>query len=131
MRSVTLLYFFTAKIVIAEDNDEHARMVRDYLLTDKHEIAIVADASQLYVAIRESAPDMMILDFQMPGGGAPGAVKSIRGTASLSNIPVLIISSMPVEQLKKWLGSVPSVDFLAKPFKAAELRAAVDKMLGR
>jgi DNA-binding response OmpR family regulator len=118
-----------AKIVIAEDDPEQSSLIKNYLLNDNHEVLLAADAAQLYVLLKHSIPDAILLDFQMPGGGAPGAVKSIRGNPSLSMIPILILSSMPLEHQKKWLGEVSRIDFLAKPFKASELSAAVEKLL--
>jgi len=76
--------------------------------------------------LRESAPDLLILDLELPWGGGLGVLGVMREEPHLRQIPVVMTSAAsPVETLNL-LTISPVVKSLPKPFRLAELLETID-----
>lgn len=118
-----------ARILIVDDAPEYVIQLKEFVESLGHAVETASDAAQVSAILSKRPVDLALLDFQMPGGGAPAAVRHIRSTPVLARLPILIFSSMPVERQKEWLGAVDRIAFLAKPFALADLKTAIDGLL--
>jgi two-component system response regulator NreC len=86
------------KVVLADDHREVRRNLR-LLLTDEHGIAVVAEASDLFSAIREvegHAPHVLLLDLRTPGGSSIDVIRRLRAEAPETEIVVVTMEDSPV-----------------------------------
>lgn len=104
-----------ATIAVVDDDPAYATTIKEFLEAQGHKVWRAADTAQFSIFIRDNTPDLVILDMQMPAGGGPGAVKVLKNKEETKNIPIIFISSMPVEQQKIWFKDVAPVRYLQKP----------------
>ncbi len=114
-----------AKILIVDDEFALRAVLVDALESEGHAV-VAAHNGQVAVelAIRER-PDLILMDMMMPELDGPGAVKVLRATPGLAEIPVVLMSATAnADQM------VPdSVGFLPKPFGLEQLFRAVEDAL--
>jgi CheY-like chemotaxis protein len=112
----------TLKIAVADDERDTREYLQEYLSHLGHEVRAAADGRQLAEICRAFGPDLIVTDYAMPElDGLAAAVEANRDRP----VPVILISGRhDAEQLAR-SDSKLAVRFLAKPFKEAELRAAI------
>lgn len=115
-------------ILIADDDLNFCLALSHFLIENGHRTATARDADECVTSVRRERPKLIILDMQMPGGGAPEAVKFL-GSPEFAAIPIVFASGMPIAQVKKWFPEAPKRRFLKKPFKLPELKKIVDELL--
>ena len=76
-------------------------------------------------------PDMIILDFEMPGDCGETVFDNLRKHPAMTEIPVVFLSSL---RLSNQVGRVPmsrNVRFLKKPIEVKELLAVIESFVGK
>ncbi len=117
-----------AKILIADD-DAHIREVVRYALERAgHSVIEAADGDAALEALRQEAPDLLLLDIVMPG---PDGLEVCQRVRRNSQVPILFLSSRD-EELDRVLGlEIGADDYVSKPFSPRELVARVKALLRR
>jgi len=96
------------KILIIEDEELLANLLKSRLEELGYEVLIAADGKVGFEAIKENAPDLILLDVVMPKMGGFEVLEKMQEDDSIKSIPVIIISNsgQPVELEKaKQLGA--------------------------
>ena len=115
-------------ILIADDDLNFCLQLSHFLEQIGHRCVTAQDADQCVTVAHRERPKLIILDMQMPGGGAPEAVKFL-SAPRFADVPIVFASGMPVAQMKKWFPEAPKRRYLKKPFKLPELKKLVDELL--
>ncbi|HEY3898499.1 MAG TPA: response regulator [Chthoniobacter sp.] len=110
--------------ILVVDDDEHVRVLVKRTLTRLgHEIVgegkSGVEAIQLF---QETAPDLMILDVDMPHLDGVDAAEVILG---MSNVPIIFISGFWDSATLKKVKQLNAAAYLTKPFSPAQLGVAV------
>lgn len=74
---------------------------------------------------RNAEPDLILLDVNMPGMDGFDVIRELKSDADTYNIPVIFLSGMEETAGKVKGFDLGAVDYVTKPFEAAELRARV------
>lgn len=114
-----------ARIFICDDDDIYAAMLMEFLRRRGHNPIHATDVNELRIMLEAGAPDLVILDMQVGGGGGPSAV-----SIAMARVPIIICSGMPVEQQRKWFSAVPNIRFLQKPLDLSALERTLTELLG-
>lgn len=115
-----------AKILIIEDEKNIARAVKDKLSNEGHQVNFRNSGAAGIEFLNSEIPDLIILDLLMPEMDGFQVVERLKGDPKLKEIPILILSVMSEEDKVRKLG----VDgYLTKPYKGADLLAAVENTL--
>lgn len=115
-------------ILIADDEKEIRDLLRLYLENEDYKIVEAADGLQTLEVIKNTNPDLCLLDIMMPGKDGLSVLKEIRRE---SNIPVLIISARTADA-ERILGlDMGADDYIPKPFNPLEVVARVKSNLRR
>ena len=112
------------RIVLAEDNAD----MRDYvrrLLAPLYDVEATADGLEALAAARRQRPDLVLTDVMMPGLDGFGVLHALRADATLSHVPVIILSARAGEEASIEGMQAGADDYLVKPFGARELLARV------
>ena len=115
-------------ILIVEDEQKLAELVRDYLAQSSFDTAILDNGNDVVPYVRENKPDLVILDLMLPGRDGMDICKEIR---TFSNLPIIMVTAR-VEEIDRLLGlELGADDYVCKPFSPRELVARVKAVLRR
>ncbi len=117
-----------AKILIVEDDPEISYLVELALADARLDVRAVDDGDQALAEARGWAPDVVLLDLNIPG---PDGVEVCRQLRQFSDAYVLMLTGR-ADEVDKLIGlSVGADDYLTKPFSPRELAARVQALLRR
>jgi CheY-like chemotaxis protein len=81
--------------------------------------------------LADAPPDLVVLDFHMPGGGGPAVLDKIRGDPGLADTPVLLVSGTLESLDRDWAEKVGADEHLSKPFPVETFKETVRGLLNR
>jgi two-component system, OmpR family, response regulator len=115
-------------ILLVEDEFELARVVLQELQANGYHTVHAGDGASALVQFERTAPDLIILDWMLPGLDGLEVLRRIRQTSVL---PVLMLTARR-EEMDRVVGlEVGADDYLTKPFSTRELIARVRALLRR
>lgn len=117
-------------LVVDDDEAVHA-VVGSYLELSGYRVSHAMNGRFGLDAISADAPDLVIVDIQMPVLDGFGLVESVRNQPGLDDLPLLVLSSLNRPNLKVKALQLGADDYLVKPFDRAELLARVGRALQR
>ncbi len=116
------------RVMIAEDEPKLAQLLVDYLQAAALSTVVVDDGLQVLPAIREQAPDLLLLDLMLPGRDGLSICQELRG---FSHLPVIMVTAR-VEEVERLMGlEAGADDYICKPFRPREVVARVQAQLRR
>lgn len=121
------------KILVVDDEPDLTDFVREALeSTGRYEVRTENNGLSAAAAAKEFHPDLILLDFLMPGIEGSRVAAEIRAEASLKKVPIVILTAIITkeEQASEKGGLLGGFPFLAKPVSIDELRRCADTQLG-
>ena len=110
------------KVLIVEDENRIARLVRLYLEEAGFEVAVVDDGAQALPAFRHETPDLIILDLNLPGKDGLDVCRAVRRE---SDVPIIMLTAR-TDEADKLIGLELGADvYVVKPFSPREVVARV------
>jgi CheY-like chemotaxis protein len=109
-------------VLIADDDREMRAYIR-HVLRNTARVTEAADGAEALGLALQEAPDLVIADVRMPGLDGYALCAALHDDATTSAVPVLLVSGEASPS------SACASAFLAKPFNASGLRAAVALLL--
>ena len=117
-----------ATIVVVEDEVDLSNLLRAHLEHDGHSVYQVFDGLQALAVVGEHRPDLVILDWMLPGRDGLAVCRAIRERHLM---PILMLTARS-DEVDRVLGlEVGADDYVVKPFSIRELLARVRSMLRR
>ncbi len=117
------------KILIVEDDTLVAGLARSYLEQDQHIVEVSGTVADAYERLKLSTFDLLILDWNLPGGTGVEICRNLR--AERVSTPILIITGKGAINDKEVGYSSGADDYLTKPFDMRELRFKVLALIRR
>ncbi len=120
-----------ARILVVEDEDNIATAL-DFLLTrDGHDHERLAQGAGAVARIRETRPDLVLLDVMLPDISGYQIVQEVRADPALGEVKVLMMTARgSVVERRKGM-ALGADGFIAKPFELSELRGEIARLLER
>lgn len=113
------------RILVVDDDAQFRRTMRIVLSALGHEIAEAPAGSDALDSVAVRAPDLILLDWCMPGMGGFETCKAIRRRC---RAPVVVVSS-DKRLTQAEVGVAGARDFLPKPFSVTELLSRINAAL--
>jgi len=118
-------------VLIVDDEDDIRRMLRRVLTERDVTVVEAARGSEALQMVRESNPDVILLDAMLPEIHGFDICRRIKGSKKYGHIPIIMVSAVYrgwrfAADLKQSYGVT---DFLEKPFKISDVVAAVERAL--
>ena len=116
-------------ILIVDDTPENIDLLKAVLESHSYEIKTASSGLQALASIKESIPDLVVLDVMMPEMSGYEVCQAIRQDPTTMLLPVVMLSALdPALEKVKGL-EAGADDFLGKPLNQAELFARIDSLL--
>jgi two-component system, OmpR family, response regulator MprA len=118
----------TGRVLVVEDDDEIADVLRRSLRQEGHEVRTAADGVEALDAAVEFVPDLVILDLGLP---RLDGVEVLRRLRAEGDVPILILTAR--SETEDRVGGLDSGadDYIVKPFERQELLARIRALLRR
>jgi DNA-binding response OmpR family regulator len=117
------------RILVVEDNPDILESLQSTLETDGYEVFIATRAGQALPLIAGQAPDLVILDIELPDGDGYSVLQQLRERGN--ECPVLMLSARSLENDKVLGFRLGADDYVTKPFSIMELLARIAALLRR
>ena len=120
-----------ASILLVDDDPFIHDVLPPHLTGAGHSVTSVLQSPEAFAKARAQRPDLVILDMEMPGMGGEDVFKQLREHGAAADIPVLFLSSLPLNRQVGRVDLARNVRFLRKPVTAADLLGAVKELLAK
>ena len=112
------------RILLVED-DEGLRQIASLSLSKigRHEVLAVDSGAAALAQAEGFAPELLVLDVNMPDMDGPETLQALRRLPSLAAVPALFLTARTLAREVAMLRGLGAVDVIAKPFEPRELCA--------
>lgn len=119
-----------SKILHVEDDLSLQNLVRIALeRLGGYAVCTAPDGFQAVARAREFAPDLILLDLDLPGRDGVATLALLREVDGLREVPVVFLTAAGDAQVRAKLLSLGARDVLGKPFRPRELVRAIARVL--
>lgn len=116
-------------VVVADDDPSILDFLTRVATKAGHRVVRTDRGDKALELVRQEKPQLVFLDVLMPGLDGLEVAKAIRNDATLTGIPVVLLSAMGESRLSEAVRSSGAVDFLTKPMKLEAVRAIFTRFL--
>ncbi len=121
----------TAKrILLVEDQPDHAELVLELLHTAGHEVVHCPTGEEALGAAKRFAPHLILMDINLPGMDGLAATRLLRRHEETVHIPVLALTAYAMPAEKEKILAAGCVDVITKPINTGAFLARVASLLG-
>ena len=121
----------SAEILVVEDEPQIQELVAVNLEHAGHRVRRAASAEEADAAIRAALPDVVVLDWMLPGESGLAFARRLRGDARTRELPIVMLTARAMENDKISGLEAGADDYLTKPFSPRELNARIKALLRR
>lgn len=120
-----------ARIVIVEDEEPLALLLRYNLEAEGFEVETVGRGDEADTRLRERVPDLVVLDWMLPGLSGIELCRRLRARPETKALPVIMLTARGEESERVRGLATGADDYIVKPFSVPELIARVRALLRR
>jgi len=118
------------KILIVDDDQDTRQLLKIRLESNGYETVFAADAVTAITAAREERPDLILLDFGLPGGDGVVVMERLQTFPALAHIPVVVVSAREPSATEERASAAGARAYVEKPIDNEKLLATVRTALG-
>jgi two-component system phosphate regulon response regulator PhoB len=118
-------------ILVVEDEPDVQELLAVNLEHAGHRVVFAASAEQAEAAIRAERPDVLVLDWMLPGESGVSLARRLRKEERTRDLPILLVTARAMEQDKISGLEAGADDYITKPFSPRELLARIQAVLRR
>lgn len=115
-------------VMVVDDMPDN-RTLMQFVLEDHYDVNCVSSGSECITGVRQQAPDIILLDINMPEMDGYEVCRRLKADASTAPIPIIFVSALdsPEERLAGY--EVGGEDYITKPFDEDRLLGKVEETL--
>ncbi|MDP3542611.1 MAG: YbgC/FadM family acyl-CoA thioesterase [Elusimicrobiota bacterium] len=117
-------------ILVVDDDVTLVAPLKDGLESAGYRVAVAFDAAQGILLAQELRPDLIILDFYMPGVDGGAAYERLRASPMTAATPVIFSTGLTLDELKGKIKPGAKTFFLRKPVGFSGILSVVNQVLG-
>ena len=118
-------------ILIVEDEEALTLLLRYNLETQGYEVETIARGDEADTRLKEGTPDLVILDWMLPGLSGIELCRRLRARPETRQLPIIMLTARGEESERVRGLSTGADDYIVKPFSVPELLARVNALLRR
>ncbi|MDT3684580.1 MAG: phosphate regulon transcriptional regulator PhoB [Pseudorhodoplanes sp.] len=121
----------SAQILIVEDEVPLSLLLRYNLEADGYNVETVARGDDADIWLRERLPDLIVLDWMLPGLSGIELCRRLRARQETKSLPIIMLTARGEESERVRGLATGADDYVVKPFSVPELLARVRSLLRR
>jgi excisionase family DNA binding protein len=117
------------RVLVVDDDPAIVEMLVELLERDgRFEVQTASDGFQAGLRTQEFRPDVIVLDYLLPGLNGDAVIERIRAEVSLQSVRIIVVSGVVKPQDVQRLLDAGANDFLQKPFEIESLVERITEM---
>lgn len=120
-----------ARILVVEDEEALTTLLRYNLDAEGYEVETVARGDEADTRLKEHIPDLVVLDWMLPGLSGIELCRRLRARSETRELPIIMLTARGEESERLRGLSTGADDYIVKPFSVPELLARVRGLLRR
>lgn len=116
-------------VLVVDDNRVNVGLLTGILQKRNYAVRNATDGLQALAVMRAAAPEIVLLDIRLPGMDGYEICRQMKADPRTKDIPVIFVSALDDGLDKARAFEVGGIDYVAKPFSAAEVVARVENQL--
>lgn len=121
----------SATILVVEDEPAIQELIAYNLRQAGHQPLCAESAEQALRLVSNALPDLVLLDWMLPGASGIEVARRLRGDKRTRTIPIIMLTARSEEQDKLLGLDTGADDYITKPFSPRELNARIKAVLRR
>jgi two-component system phosphate regulon response regulator PhoB len=121
----------TPTILVVEDEEPLAVLLQYNLEAEGFQVTTVARGDEAELAVAETPPDLIILDWMLPGISGIELCRRLRSGRNATAVPIIMLTALGEESDRIRGLTTGADDYVVKPFSVPELLARVKAILRR
>ena len=115
-------------MLLAEDDEVNVVTVGDYLRSKGYEVLVARNGHEAVAMARGEAPDLILMDIQMPEMDGVAAMREIRADASpiVRDVPIVALTALAMTGDRERCIAAGADDYLTKPVRLASVLQVVE-----
>ncbi|MCZ8548674.1 phosphate regulon transcriptional regulator PhoB [Mesorhizobium qingshengii] len=121
----------TSHILVAEDDEPLGLLLRYNLQSEGYRVDLATRGDDAEMSLMETVPDLLVLDWMMPGVSGIELCRRLRARPETSRLPIIMLTARGEEDDRVHGLSTGVDDYLVKPFSMSEFVARVRGLIRR
>lgn len=117
------------RILVVEDNDLNRKLFCDVLRANGFDVEPLADGARAIEFARQLAPDLIIMDIQLPHVSGVELIEQAKGDLQLQAVPILAVTAYAAKGDEEKIRAAGAAGYLAKPVSIMPFMQAVKQLL--
>ncbi|MBX3011838.1 MAG: response regulator [Caldilineaceae bacterium] len=109
------------KVFVVEDNETNAYTLADYLQAHGYEVKVAHNGIDALAQLRETKPDLILMDIQMPGLDGLAVMQQVRKEVILQNVPIVVLTALAMPGDRDRCLAAGADEYLSKPVSLQRL----------
>lgn len=116
-------------ILVVEDNETNQMLTVAVLQRDGYRIVLAGSAAEARQLIRETKPDLILMDVQLPGQDGLAFTRELKGDSATSSIPIVAMTAHAMQGDAQLAIDAGCTGYISKPIDTRALAEQVRKHL--
>jgi CheY-like chemotaxis protein len=117
------------RILIIEDNERNAYLLRFILEKNGYEVARAPDGAQGIALARQIKPDLILLDIQLPVMDGYAVARELAGQGDLCHVPIVAVTSYAMPGDRERVLAAGCSGYIEKPINPQTFAAEIERYL--
>jgi CheY-like chemotaxis protein len=118
-----------AAILIVDDNPTNLKLAADVLECEGHTITRAQDAEEAQMVLRDTQPDLILMDIQMPGMDGLTLTRLLKANPSYKHIPVVALTAFAMKGDEDKAREAGCHSYIIKPIEARKFPGQIAELL--
>jgi len=119
------------RIMVVEDEEPLTLLLRYNLEAEGYNVESIARGDEADIRLRETVPDLLLLDWMLPGLSGIELCRRLRSRGETARLPIIMLTARGEEAERVRGLATGADDYIVKPFSIPELVARVKALLRR
>ncbi|MBF0107763.1 MAG: response regulator [Magnetococcales bacterium] len=119
----------TKKILVVDDIPDFRELMMELLDRGGYQCVMADNAEQARLMIEEERPDIILLDWVMPGVSGVELLRYLKAKVTYAQIPIIMVTARDSEEDRLRVLEIGADDYIVKPIKPPVLMARIQALL--